>query len=218
MSGLQRSLASFEVPNFRRYFGGQIVSLSGTWMQTIAETWLVLELTHSGVAVGLAAALQFAPMLLGGAWAGLLADRLPKRRLLIATQIGMALPALALLALTLSGAIVLWMVLLCITVRGALNAIDHPTRQAFLVELVGRDRLVNAVSLNSALVNAARTLGPALAGILIATAGIAFCFALNALSFLAMIAALHGMDRGALRSTPRAAREPGQLRSGLRYV
>jgi MFS family permease len=218
VSGLRRAGDSFAVPNFRRYFGGQIVSLSGTWMQTIAETWLVLQLTHSGVAVGLAAALQFTPMLLGGAWAGLLADRLPKRRLLMATQAGMALPALALLALTLSGTIALWMVLLCIFVRGALNAIDHPTRQSFLVELVGRERLVNAVSLNSALVNGARTIGPALAGIVIATVGIQYCFALNALSFLAMIGALRGMDRTALEPAPRAAREPGQVRSGLRYV
>jgi MFS family permease len=187
-------------------------------MQTVAEMWLVLQLTHSGVAVGIAAALQFVPMLLAGAWGGLIADRLPKRRLLIATQTAMALPALALLTLTATGAIALWMLYLLIFARGAVNAIDNPARQAFVVELVGPDRLVNAVSLGSALVNGARTVGPALAGVLIATAGVEPCFALNALSFAAMIVALHGMDRSALRPAPRTPRKPGQLRNGLRYV
>jgi MFS family permease len=214
----RRSLRSFEVPNYRRYFFGQLVSLSGTWMQTVAETWLVLQLTHSGVAVGAAAALQFSPMLLGGAWGGLIADRLPKRRLLIATQSAMAVPALALLALTVAHALALWMLYLAIFARGAVNAVDNPTRQAFTVELVGPERLVNAVSLHSAIVNGARTVGPALAGVMIASFGVEPCFALNALSFGAMIVALHGMDRAALRPAARAAREPGQLRAALRYV
>jgi MFS family permease len=187
-------------------------------MQTVAEMWLVLQLTASGVAVGVAAALQFAPMLIGGAWGGLIADRLPRRRLLIATQTAMALPAIALLALTVGGAIELWMLYLLIFARGAVNAVDNPARQAFLVELVGPDRLVNAVSLGSALINGARTIGPALAGVLIATAGVEACFALNALSFAAMIVALHGMDGASLRSVPPAARRRGQVRSGLRYV
>jgi MFS family permease len=187
-------------------------------MQTVAEMWLVLQLTHSGAAVGVAAALQFLPMLIGGAWGGLLADRLPKRRLLIATQTAMALPALALLALTATGAIELWMLFALIFARGAVNAVDNPARQAFLVELVGPDRVVNAVSLGAALLNGARTIGPALAGIVIATVGIAPCFALNALSFAAMILALHGMDRAALRPTAPAVRRSGQLRSALRYV
>jgi MFS family permease len=218
VTALRPALRSFSVPNYRRYFAGQLVSLSGTWMQVVAEMWLVLQLTHSGVAVGIAAALQFAPMLIGGAWGGLIADRLPKRRLLIATQTAMAVPALALLALTATGAIELWMLYLLIFARGAVNAVDNPARQAFLVELVGPDRLVNAVSLGSALINGARTIGPALAGVVIATAGVAPCFAINALSFVAMIAALRGMDARALRSVPPAAREPGQVRSGLRYV
>ncbi len=214
----RRSLRSFELPNYRRYFFGQLVSLSGTWMQTVAETWLVLQLTHSGVAVGFAAALQFSPMLLGGAWGGLIADRMPKRRLLIATQTAMAIPALALLGLTVTHSLALWMLYVAIFARGAVNAVDNPTRQAFTVELVGPDRLVNAVSLHSAIVNGARTVGPALAGITIATLGVEPCFALNALSFGAMIFALHGMDRSALRPAVRASREPGQLRDGLRYV
>jgi MFS family permease len=217
-AALRRSLRSFDVPNYRRYFAGQLVSLSGTWMQTVAETWLVLQLTHSGVAVGIGAALQFAPMLLIGAWGGLIADRTPKRRLLLTTQSLMALPAIALFALTATHAIALWMLYLAIFARGAVNAIDNPTRQSFIVELVGPERLVNAVSLNSALVNSARTIGPAIAGVLIATVGVAPCFLFNAISFAAMIGALHGMDRAALASPPRAARERGQLRGALRYV
>jgi MFS family permease len=187
-------------------------------MQTVAEMWLVLQLTHSGVAVGAAAALQFAPMLLIGAWGGLIADRFDKRRLLLVTQTAMALPALALLALTVTGAIELWMLLALICARGAVNAVDNPARQAFLVELVGPERLVNAVSLGSALINGARTLGPALAGILIATVGVELCFALNALSFAAMLFALSGMDQAALRSVPPAVRRRGQVRGALRYV
>ncbi|HXE43673.1 MAG TPA: MFS transporter, partial [Conexibacter sp.] len=146
---LRPALRSFSVPNYRRYFFGQLVSLSGTWMQVVAETWLVLSLTHSGVAVGVGAALQFTPMLLGGAWGGLIADRFDKRKLLIVTQTAMALPALALLTLTATHAIALWMLYLLIFARGAVNAVDNPARQAFLVELVGPERLVNAVSLGS---------------------------------------------------------------------
>jgi MFS family permease len=187
-------------------------------MQTVAEMWLVLQLTHSGVAVGVAAALQFAPMLIGGAWGGLIVDRFPKRRLLLVTQTVMALPALALLALTVTHAIELWMLLALICARGAVNAVDNPARQAFLVELVGPERLVNAVSLGSALVNSARTIGPALAGIVIATVGVEPCFALNAASFAAMLLALRGMDPLALRPVPPAARRRGQVRSALRYV
>ncbi len=218
MTALRPALRSFDSPNYRRYFAGLLVSLSGTWMQVIAEMWLVLQLTHSGAAVGIAAALQFAPMLLAGAWTGLIVDRLPKRQLLIVTQAAMALPALALLALTATGAIELWLLYGLIFLRGAVNAVDNPARQAFLVELVGPERLVNAVSLGSALVNGARTIGPALAGIVIALVGVAPCFALNALSFVAMIVALRGMDAAALQSPPVARREPGQVRSGLRYV
>jgi MFS family permease len=218
VSALRPALRSFDVPNYRRYFAGQLVSLSGTWMQVVAEMWLVLQLTHSGFAVGVAAALQFSPMLIGGAWGGLIADRFDKRRLLIATQTAMSLPALLLLALTAGGAIELWMLYLLIFARGAVNAVDNPARQAFLVELVGPDRLVNAVSLGSALVNGARTIGPAIAGVVIATVGVAPCFALNAVSFAAMILALRGMDVAALRSTTPTTREPGQVRSGLRYV
>lgn len=187
-------------------------------MQTVAETWLVLQLTHSGFAVGVAAALQFAPMLLAGAWGGAIADRFPKRRLLTATQLAMALPALALFALTAGGAIALWMLYLLIFARGVVLAVDNPARQAFLVELVGPERVLNAVSLNSALINSARIIGPAIAGVLITTVGVAPCFAVNAVSFLAMIVALRRMDARALTPTPVTERAPGQVRGALRYV
>ena len=217
-AALSRSFDSLAVPNYRRYFAGQLVSLSGNWMQTVAEVWLVLSLTGSGVAVGLTTALQFLPMLLFGAWGGLLADRFPKRRLLMVTQAAMALPALALLAVAATGVVTPWMVYALVFARGAVNAIDNPTRQSFVIEMVGPDRLVNAVSLNSVIVHSARIVGPALAGVLIATVGVEPCFAVNAASFGGMIAALWLMDPKQLRAAPIAAREPGAIRAGLRYV
>ncbi len=163
-AALRRSLASLELPNYRRWFTGMVISVSGNWMQTVAEMWLILKLTNSGTAVGLTAALQFLPMLLVGAWGGLLADRLPKRRLLVVTQTMMAIPALALFALTLSGVVVPWMVFALVLVRGSVLAVDNPARQSFVFELVGSDRVVNAVALNSVLVHASRVVGPAAAG------------------------------------------------------
>jgi MFS family permease len=217
-AALRRSFDSLAVPNYRRYFAGQLVSLSGNWMQTVAEIWLVLTLTGSGLAVGATTALQFLPMLALGAWGGVLADRFAKRRLLIATQALMALPALALFAISLAGIVELWMVYLLVFARGTVNAVDNPTRQSFVIEMVGPGRLVNAVSLNSVLVHAARMVGPALAALLIATAGVSACFALNAASFLAMIAALRGMDSSALTPAPRARREAGAIRAAIRHV
>ncbi len=217
-AAVRRSFGSLEIPNYRRYFVGQLVSLSGNWMQIVAEMWLVLRLTGSGLAVGLTAGLQFLPILLGGAWGGLLADRLPKRRLLLSTQAAMAIPALILFGLTVTHVVVVWMVLALVFVRGAINAIDNPTRQSFLVELVGPDRLVGAVGLSSALVHGARIVGPAVAGVLIATAGVAPCFLLNALSFAAMFLALRRMDPEDLRAERPSPRERGQLRAALRYV
>jgi MFS family permease len=217
-AALRRSFNSLEVPNYRRYFAGQLISLSGTWMQTVAALWLVLTLTDSGVAVGLTTALQFLPMLLIGAWGGLLADRLPKRRLLIATQALMAIPAVGLFAVTATGVVVPWMVYLAVFAMGAVNAVDNPTRQSFVYEMVGPDRVVNAVSLNSVIVQAARIVGPALAGILIAAFGVVPCFALNALTFVAMIVALWGMDPRGLHTEPVAPRAPGAIRAALRYV
>ncbi len=217
-AALRRSFNSLEVPNYRRYFAGQLVSLSGNWMQTVAALWLILTLTGSGVAVGLTTALQFLPMLLFGAWGGLLADRFPKRQLLIVTQLLMALPAIGLFAVTEAGVVAPWMVFLAVFAMGSVNAVDNPTRQSFVIEMVGADRLVNAVSLNSVIVQSARIVGPAFAGLLIAGLGVGPCFAVNALTFAAMIFALRGMDAAKLRTGPRATPERGAIRAGLRYV
>jgi len=215
---LRRSFDSLHVPNYRRYFAGQVVSVSGNWMQMVAETWLMLELTGSGVAVGLTAAAQFLPILLFGAYGGLIADRYDKRRLLMLTQTVMAVPALVLLGLTAEGAIEPWMILALAFARGSVNAVDNPTRQAFVIEMVGSNRLVNAVSLNSVIVHSSRMVGPALAGLLIATAGVQPCFMLNAATFAVMIVALSRMEVSELRTPRRAEREPGALRAALRYV
>jgi MFS family permease len=217
-AALRHSFNSLEVRNYRRYFAGQLISLSGTWMQTVAAVWVILTLTDSGVAVGLTTALQFLPMLLIGAWGGLLADRIPKRRLLMTTQALMMIPAAGLFAVTATGVVTPWMVYLAVFAFGSLNAVDNPTRQSFVYEMVGPDRVVNAVSLNSVVVQAARIVGPALAGVLIATVGVVPCFALNALTFVAMILALWGMDSGRLHAGPVVEREPGAIRAGLRYV
>jgi MFS family permease len=217
-AAIRHSFNSLEVPNYRRYFTGQLISLSGTWMQTVAAVWVVLSLTGSGVAVGLTTALQFLPMLLIGAWGGLLADRIPKRRLLMATQALMAIPALGLFAVTATGVVTPWMVFLAVFAMGSVNAVDNPTRQSFVIEMVGADRVVNAVSLNSVIVQAARIVGPALAGILIATVGVVPCFAINALTFVAMILALWRMDPARLQAPPPAQHERGAIRAGLRYV
>jgi MFS family permease len=215
---LGRSFASLKIPNYRRFFSGQLVSLSGNWMQMVAEIWLILTLTSSGVAVGFTTALQFLPMLLFGAWGGLIADRVPKRRLLLLTQGLHMIAPLAMLTLALNGVLVPWMVFALVFVRGCVNAVDYPTRQAFVMEMVGGERVVNAVSLNSVLVHSARVVGPAIAGVLIATVGPEPCFALNALSFGVMVAALATMDTGALRPAEIAPREPGAVRAALRYV
>ncbi len=217
-AALSRSFTSLSVPNYRRYFAGQIVSLSGNWMQVVAEMWLILSLTGSGLAVGLTSALQFLPMLLFAAWGGLLADRADKRALLTVTQTLMALPALTLWALTGAGVVEPWMVYGLVFVRGTINSVDNPTRQSFAIEMVGSERLVNAVSLNSVLIHSARILGPAGAGVVIATLGVGPCFLINALSFVAMIVALRLMDPRELRPAPVAGRGGGAVRAGLRYV
>lgn len=215
---LSRTFSSLQSRNYRIFFAGQIVSVSGTWMQGVAQAWLVLQLTGSGTMLGLTTALQFVPMLLFGAWGGVLADRFDKRRVLLGTQTAAALLALTLGVLTATGVVVLWHVLVLAFAFGVIVALDNPTRQSFMHEMVGPDHLPNAVTLNSVVVNAARVLGPSAAGFLIASVGTAVCFLFNAGSYLAVIAALALMrpadlhrDLAAVRSTPR-------LREGLRYV
>jgi MFS family permease len=217
-AALRRASLSLRVPNYRRYFAGQVISISGNWMQTVAEMWLVVKLTGSGVSVGLTAALQFLPMLLLGAMGGVFADRLDKRRLLMVTQMLMAVPALTLWGLTAAGSVELWMVYALVLVRGTLLAIDNPARQAFVMELVGADRVVNAVSLNSVVVHTSRILGPMLAGGVIAVAGVSLCFGLNALTYVAMLIALRGMDPRRLHTPDIVARAPGQVRDAVRQV
>ena len=217
-TALRRSFNSLEVPNYRRYFVGQVISLSGNWMQTVTALWLVLTLTNSGFAVGLTTALQFLPMLLFGAYGGLLADRMPKRRLLLITQVLMAIPAAGLFVVTAFGVVAPWMIYIAVFLVGTVNCVDNPTRQSFVIEMVGHDRLVNAVSLNSVIIEVARILGPAIAGILIATAGVVPSFGINMLTFAAMFAALWSMDPRALQAPPPATRKPGAIRDGLRHV
>jgi MFS family permease len=218
-AGVRRTFASLSIPNYRRYFSGQVVSITGNWMQTVAEMWLIVQLTGNGVAVGVTAALQFLPMLLLAPWGGLLADRVSKRKLLTITQSLMAIPALTLWALTVHGSVEVWMVYALVFVRGSVNAVDNPARQSFVIEMVGADRVVNAVALNSVIVHTARILGPAAAGGVIAVLGVGPCFLLNALSFAAFIAALRAMDAAALQAPmiePR--RGKGQLRRAVEYV
>ncbi|HET8759235.1 MAG TPA: MFS transporter [Solirubrobacteraceae bacterium] len=218
-AGVRRTFASLSVPNYRRYFSGQVVSITGNWMQTVAEMWLMVQLTGNGLSVGVTAALQFLPMLLFAPWGGLLADRVSKRRLLTITQTLMAIPALTLWALTVHGSVAVWMVYALVLARGVVNAVDNPARQSFVIEMVGADRVVNAVALNSVIVHTARILGPAAAGGVIALLGVGPCFLLNALSFAAFIAALRLMDPDALHSpVTEARRGPGQLRRAVEYV
>jgi MFS family permease len=217
-AALRRSVSSLRVPNYRRYFAGQVVSVSGNWMQIVAEVWLILKLTGSGTAVGLVAALQFTPMLLFGAFGGMLADRVPKRKLLMVTQTAMAVPALSLFALYVTGAVEPWMVFALVFLRGAVNSIDNPTRQSFAIEMVGPDRVVNAVSLNSVIIHAARIAGPAVAGVVISVWGVGPCFVINSASFAAMLIALRAMNPDELETPPLVPREPGALRAALRYV
>jgi MFS family permease len=212
------TFSSLEVRNYRLYFSAQLVSLTGTWMQSVAQMWLVLHLTGSGFAVGITAALQFTPMLLFGTYGGLLADRADKRRLLMTTQATVGVLALVLATITLSGHVQLWMVYSSALAFGCVNLVDNPTRQSFITELVGRDQISNAVGLNSAVLTSARVIGPAIAGVLIAAVGPGWCFLLNALSYLPIVVALHLIRPSELmRSTP-MGRARGQIKDGLRYA
>ncbi|MDQ5894382.1 MAG: hypothetical protein QG596_643 [Actinomycetota bacterium] len=218
-AALRRSFDSLSVPNYRRYFKGQVVSLSGNWMQTVAEVWLILSLTGSGFAVGIATALQFLPIMLLGAWGGSLADRFAKRDLLLVTQALMMIPPILMLTVTATGVVTPAIVFGLIFIRGMLLAVDNPARQAFVMEMVGPDRIVNAVSLNSVIVHSARVAGPAVAGILIATIGVAPCFGLNAATYLVMIWALKSMDPKRLSEPPKTdGSEKGRVRAAVRHV
>jgi MFS family permease len=212
------TFAALAIPNYRRYIAGQSVSLVGTWMQMAAQSWLVLTLTGSATALGVILALQTLPVLLLCPYGGVIADRVDKRRLMVVLQIAMGVQALLLGVLTVTGSVRLWEIGALALLLGLNNAFENPARQSFMHEMVGPQNLRNAVSLNSVLVNVARVIGPALAGLLIATVGEGICFLVNAATFVAVVASLVTLDRAAISTSPPSAREPGQLREGLRYV
>lgn len=215
---VNRAFSALTIRNFRLYFVGQTLSMSGTWMQRIAQSWLVLELTGSGTAVGLVTAVQFLPMLLLAPLGGVVADRFDKRRLLFITQIAAAVLATALGLLVVFDLVELWMVYVLAGSLGLVASVDNPTRQTFVLEMVDRDHLTSAVSLNSVLVNLARVLGPAAAGVLIVTVGLGPCFLVNASTYFAVIIALLIMRTTELHTIEPQGRRAGQLREGLRYV
>jgi MFS family permease len=198
---------------------GQVVSNTGTWMQRVAQDWLVLQLTHgSGTALGIATGLQFLPQLLFSLWGGMIADRYPKRRILFATQAAMGALALLLGVLALTGAVAVWQVYLLAFALGMVAVVDSPTRQTFVAEMVGRDGIANAIALNSAAFNLARITGPAVAGLVISAVGTPAAFLVNAASFGAALVGLKLMRPAELHPVERAPRARGQLREALAYV
>lgn len=214
----RRVFGSLRNRNYRNYFTGQAVSLVGTWMQSVAQSWLVVQLTGSGTMLGLVVATQTLPLLLLTPYAGVVVDRVDKRRLLLLTQTSLALLALVLGVLTVTGVVRLWMVFVLAALLGMVTSVDNPGRQAFVVEMVGKDDLANAVALNSLLVNVARAVGPAVAGVVIVLLGVGPCFLVNAVTFVAIIVALASMRASALHPAPPAPRIRGQLMEGLRHA
>jgi MFS family permease len=214
----ERTFRSLRIRNYRLYFAGQILSFAGTWMQSVAQVWLVLKLGGGGVELGLTTALQFLPMLLFGVWGGVFADRFDKRRTLMLTQSSAAVVALIIGVLSATGVITLWMVYATAFALGCVTVVDNPTRQSFVMEMVGGGEVSNAVGLNSSVITLARIIGPALAGIIIAAAGVTPCFFINAASYLAVLVALAMMDPEELIRSEPVQRAKGQLREGLAYV
>ncbi len=213
-----RPLAAFAVPNYRRFTTGQTISLVGSWTETVAQAVLVLQLTHSGVWLGLATAARYAPVLLLTPYAGVIVDRGDKRRILLLTQSSLATASLVLGALVITGAVRLWMVFTIALVFGVATAVDNPARLAFVSEMVGRQLIRNAVTLNSTLVNVGRGVGPIVAATLVASVGVGWCFVANAASFGAVIYSLLIVDVSQLQRSPAVPRVRGQLRQGLAYA
>jgi MFS family permease len=210
--------AALAVPNFRRYVSGQSLSLIGTWVETVAQALLVLRLTHSGTILGLTTAARYAPILLLSPYAGLLVDRYAKRHVLLVTQAGLGVVSALLGAAVLTGAVRLWQVVVLAVAFGLFSAVDNPARQAFTQEVVGRDLVRNAVTLNTTLVNVARVIGPTVAAVLASTVGLGWCFVVNAVSFGFVIVSLLSLDTRRLHPVPPVPRGRGQLRAGLRYA
>jgi MFS family permease len=214
----RRTFRSLRIRNFRLYFTAQLISVSGTWMQSVAQAWLVLHLSGSGVDLGIVVGLQFLPMLLFGPFGGLTADRVNKRRLLFVTQSAGGLLALVLGILVVSHHVQLWQVYVLAALLGVVNLFDNPARQTFMMEMVGRDELPNAVSLNTVVMNASRVIGPAIGGLIITLFGLGTCFFVNAASYGAVIIGLSMMRLTELHPTEQVARSKGQIREGFRYV
>jgi MFS family permease len=210
--------SSLRIRNFRLYMTGLTVSVAGNWMQNVAVGWLVLQLTESGTVLGAVTAARFAPLLVLGAWGGLVADRHDKRLLLRITAVVQLVVAAVLGGLTMTHVIDIWSLTGLILVAGVVDAIDTPSRQAFMNNIVGRDRIGNAIALNSVLINGARVVGPGIAGFVIATVGVGPCFLLNAASFAATWLGLQLMRRDELIHTETEVAAKGQIRAGLRYV
>jgi MFS family permease len=217
---LSAGFQALEVRNYRLFWIGQLISLTGSWMQTTAQAWLVLQLTGSAFALGLVTTLQFLPIMLLSLFGGVITDRLPKRKLLLITQSSALVQAAVFGALVGAGAIQLWHIYILAAIQGVINAIDNPARQSFVPELAGRNHLVNAVALNSMLFNGARIIGPALAGLVIGRIGIAPTLFLNALSFIAVIISLALMNPAEFSAAPPRSegRVMQKLVEGLRYV
>jgi MFS family permease len=215
---VRHTFRSLRIRNYRLFATGQLISLIGSWMQTVGQDWLVIEQGGRGTALGLVTALQFLPILLIGMYGGMLADRYPKRRILLITQVAYAVLAGGMFVLIATDVVQLWMVFVFAGIFGVVTAIDMPARQSFVVEMVGSDDLVNAVSLNSATFNSARLIGPAVAGVMIANAGVAPVFLINAMSYVAVIAGLLWMRTEELHPSRRLERGKGQLREAVRYV
>lgn len=214
----QHTFSSLKVRNYRLYFIGQGLSQTGTWMQSIAQDLLVLKLTGSGTDLGIIVALQAIPVLLLGPWGGVLADRFPKRRILYATQASAGLLAFILGMLVVTGVAQVWMVGALAFGLGLVRLVDNPTRQAFVMEMVGQDHLQNAVSLNSTLMSLARVVGPTMAGVLVALIGLAGCFLVNAASYMLIVFALFLMREDELHPAPRSQRMRGQMSAGVAYI
>ncbi len=213
-----KTFAALSVRNFRLYVFGQLVSVSGTWMQSVAQGWLILQISGSSIDLGIAVALQYVPMLVIGSYGGVIADRHDKRTILYATQGGAGLLALALGVMVTTHHVSIGAVYVLASLLGIVNLFDVPARQAFVQQMVGRDLIANAVSLNSVLMNAGRLIGPGIATAFIAALGTAVCFYANAASYVAVLVALALMRRGEFLPMKTVPREKGQLRLGLAYV
>jgi MFS family permease len=214
----RETFSSLYVRNYRLYYIGQIISTSGTFMQMVAQAWLVLKLTNSGTALGLTSALQYVPILFLGPYGGVIADRISKRKILYFTQSISGILALILGVLVVTGLIRVWMVYILAFSLGMVSVFDNPTRQTFYMELVGPDNLRNAVTLYSTLVNLARIIGPAIAAAIIAVFGLAPCFIINGISYVAVVIMLGMMNVKELIITPPVPRAKGQIREGFKYV